>query len=107
MKNYVLDIDHDNEEYFRTCESVDISSETGIKYRFFFPNGLVGSVIKFEGSYGWKEDKWEVMMLDQTLELICMDEFENGPIGYLDDKEVNDLLRKIRSKNYETNDISS
>ena len=106
MKNFVLNIDMDNEKYLRFCETVEMNEGYGVRYRFLCENGIEASVVKFPGTYGYRDDLWEMAILFEE-DLLYINEFKDGPIGYMDDKEVNEMLRTIRGRNYEAYDISS
>lgn len=79
----------------------------GIHYAFKFNNGLGASVIKTKDcSYGNEDDLWELAIIKwctpDDYELTCMkeiteDDNDNDDVyGYLTDKEVRDLLKKIK-----------
>ena len=101
MKNYVLTISSENEEYLTYCMSVPQNpwlgdSVDGVRYRFDFPNGYSASVIKFWGTYGWEDDLWEMALMKDE-ELVYEHDFDDV-IGNLSDEDVNEMLNKI--KNY-------
>ena len=66
----------------------------GIQKVYEFPNGYGASVIKHKGSYGYSEGLWELAVLNEG-ELCYDTEITNDVIGYLNDPEVDRLLRKI------------
>ena len=99
---YTLNIDHDNEPFLTSCESVDqpFDDEPGVRYVFSFPNGYEVSVVKFYGTYGFESDQWEMgLMKDGDLIWLPDSDFEDEIIGFLCDEEVNDILRNVQ--NYE------
>jgi hypothetical protein len=76
----------------------------GVQYVFRFENGYGASVIKHTGSYGFQEDLWELAVIqfdskdaeDYEWELTYDTRITDDVIGWLTDKEVRDLLRKIK-----------
>ena len=66
----------------------------GIQKVYEFPNGYGASVIKHKGSYGYSKGLWELAVLNEG-ELCYDTEITNDVIGYLNDPEVDRLLRKI------------
>jgi hypothetical protein len=71
-----------------------------VQYIFRFDNNYGASVIKCRGSYGYKEDLWElaVMQFDADDERhLCYDtEITEDVIGHLTDEEVRTYLGKIK-----------
>lgn len=78
----------------------------GIHYVFKFDNGFGASVIKTKDcSYGNENDLWELAIIiwcnPDDYKLITMkditgDDDNDNVYGYLTDKEVRDLLNKIK-----------
>lgn len=67
----------------------------GYYWSFMFPNGYGASVIKHDGSYGHQDDLFELAVLKDG-EGLCYDTPITGDvIGWLDNQEVLDLLKKI------------
>ena len=66
----------------------------GIQREYTFPNGYGASVVKFPGSYGYKQDKWELALLKDGVLLYEPPIFEDV-IGYLTSKDVDRLLQQI------------
>jgi hypothetical protein len=58
----------------------------GIHYKFTFPNGGWCSIIKRYGSYGNKEDLWEIMTPDKEVE------------GYLTDEDICRIMEGIKNE---------
>ena len=79
----------------------------GIQYLFKFDNEFGASVIKIEGfSHGYDDDLWELAIVQwrspDEYHLVYMngitgdDDDSDDVYGYLTDKEVRDLLKKIK-----------
>ena len=65
-----------------------------VHYVFTFDNGYSASIIKNKYSYGGDKDLWELAVLKDGD--LCYDTpITDDVIGYLTDKEVNELLRRI------------
>lgn len=87
------------EKYLFLEESVKFF-ETGIHYIFKFENNYGASIIKHDGSYGYKEDLWELAVIkfinEDEWELCYSTEITDDVIGYLTDEEVRNILGKIK-----------
>lgn len=66
-------------------------------HRFKFENGYGASVIKHFGSYGYKDDLFELAVLDSNDELCYNTPITNNVLGYLTNDEVLDLLEIIKN----------
>lgn len=62
---------------------------------YTFPNGYGASVIRGEGTYGGGRGLWELAVLDKNGCIDYTTPIGHNVIGYLTEKEVNDLLDKI------------
>lgn len=63
-----------------------------------FENGYGASVIWNPASYGYRDMLFEVAVLDSSTGELCYDtEVMDGVIGYLDFRDVVDILAKIES----------
>ena len=78
----------------------------GIQYLFKFDNGYGASVVKFEGTYGYEEDLWELAVI----EFVESGDYEltyDTPItdvmGHLTDEKVSELLGEIKKLERDTN----
>lgn len=83
------------------------TGEVMVRYRFYFDNGYGASVIKGDGgpcsgnyTLGGCEDLWELALLlnvygDRWEPIFSRDIVNNDILGYLSDKEVEDILIKI------------
>lgn len=95
MVNLVLDCGE-----FEKCQEdrIDrsIYGHPGVQYFFSFANGYGASVIKRSGSYGYKEDLWELAVLDSDGELTYDTPITNDVLGHLTDEEVRETLAEIR-----------
>lgn len=76
----------------------------GVRYRFKFDNNYGASVIKQYGSYGYKEDLWELAVIEfrnpddpEDYELTYDTPITNDVIGYLTDERVREILEKIKN----------
>ena len=66
-------------------------------YTTTFKNGYGVSIIRGLYTYGGDDDLYEVAMLDQDGEIVY-EKFENHDVfGFLDEKEVNQVLKDIES----------
>ena len=94
IRNYILDIDYENEPYCKKCESVEqeYTDELGARYIFEFPNGFTAIVVKFEWTLGWEDDLWEMHAFDiLNPEAICI-------IPDCTDDDINRYLSDLRRK---------
>jgi len=67
----------------------------GVQYLFNLDNGLKVSVIKHFGSYGAKDDKWELAVYEDK-EFLSPGFFEGDIVkGWLTDEDVESYLEKI------------
>lgn len=95
--NLFLKIENPKWKYNRKPHDLD---PFGIHYIFSFDNGYQASVVKFSfgflgGSYGWKNDLWELAVLKNG-KVHYDNSVANGDVrGNLTDHEVNELLREI------------
>ena len=69
----------------------------GIQKLYQFDNKMGASVIRHEGSYGFKNGKWELAVLDETGEIDYSTEITNDVIGHLTWAEVSKTLRRIQA----------
>ena len=78
----------------------------GMQYVFRFPNGYGASVIKLYGSYGYRENLWELAVIkfgntddkyDYEIDSHTGLTNDEGIIGYLNDYDVNEYLGKIEA----------
>jgi hypothetical protein len=68
----------------------------GTQRVYKFPNGYGASVIRHQGSYGFKSGLWELAVLDSSGHLCYSTPITNDVIGYLTDEEVILKLNEIR-----------
>ena len=75
----------------------------GIQYLFKFENNFGASVIKHLGSYGHKEDLWELAVIEYYRSgewyLTYDTDITDDVIGFLTDEDVRELLTKIKELN--------
>jgi len=69
----------------------------GIQKVYQFPNGYGASVIKHKGSYGYKDNKWELAVIDADGSLNYTTEVTDDVIGHLNDPEVDRILKQIEN----------
>lgn len=71
----------------------------GIHYLFRFPNNYGASVIKFYGSYGYKDDLWELAVIyfynSHKYDISYSTPITRDVLGCLTDADVVDALEKI------------
>lgn len=70
--------------------------ENNYSYRFKLENGYVASVIKFEGSYGYQDDLFELAIILNDC-LCCDTPITDDVLGYLTNDDVLETLDKIRN----------
>ena len=75
-------------------ENKDVNGGTQRIYKF--PNGYGASVIRHQGSYGFKNGLWELAVLDSSGDLCYSTPITNDVIGHLTDEEVILKLNEIR-----------
>lgn len=71
----------------------------GVQYLFRFPNNYGASIIKHFGSYGHDRDLWELAVIyfdGDKWHLTYDTEITDDVEGYLTDRDVLELLRRIQ-----------
>jgi len=68
----------------------------GVQKLYKFPNGFGASVVKHDFSYGGKDGKWELAVLDQQGELSYDTNITDDVLGHLNDPQVDQILRQIK-----------
>lgn len=76
-------------------EKVDMPDLNGYQLLYKFDNGYGASVVKHDYSYGGKDDKYEIAVLDQDGELCYDTPITSDVIGYLTMSEANKILINI------------
>ncbi len=76
-------------------EKVDMPDLNGYQLLYKFDNGYGASVVKHDFSYGGKDDKYEIAVLDQDGELCYDTPITSDVIGYLTMSEANKILINI------------
>lgn len=76
-------------------EKVDMPDLNGYQLLYKFDNGYGASVVKHDFSYGGKDDKYEIAVLDQNGELCYDTPITSDVIGYLTMSEANKILINI------------
>lgn len=88
---------------YRKYKKYEIPAFADGQWRFKFENNYGASVIKMWGSYGYREDKFELAVLyfdndvDTEGHLCYTTSITDDVIGYLENKEVLELLEKIKN----------
>jgi hypothetical protein len=68
----------------------------GLQVRMSFKNGYGISAIRFPGSYGYKQELWEVAVLKG--EDIAYDtKITNDVIGWCSDDDLAEIMNKVRN----------
>ena len=92
------------EEYLVTKKQIECI-RNGVQYIFRFPNRYGASVIKHRGSYGHKDDLWELAVIkwfDDTKgcpmdwEVVYDTPITDDVLGCLTDEDVRKLLKLIK-----------
>ena len=96
MMNILLDFEGFKHDLLRIQDILD-----GIQYLFRFENHYGASVVKHRGSYGIEEDLWELAVIEFIGESDCYTltydtSVTSDVIGYLNDKDVRELLQQIK-----------
>ncbi len=86
-----LKIDNDLKKYL-VFASNDFMG--GLAYKFRFPNNYGASVVKHRGSYGNRDDLFELAVMYRD-ELNYNTPITNDVLGYIGNKEVMKTLREI------------
>ena len=66
----------------------------GYAYTVLFPNGYVASIVKFTGSYGHRDNLWEVAVMKDG-EIRYDTEITDDVLGYLTEADVMDTCLQI------------
>ena len=78
-----------------TIERTDLPDMNGYQLVYKFDNGYGASVVKHDFSYGGKDGRYEVAVLDNE-GVMCYDTpITNDVIGYLNMSEVDKILVNI------------
>ena len=67
----------------------------GIQQVYEFKNGFGASVIRHEGSYGFKQGLWELAVLDSAGEITYDTPITMDVIGHLTRTEIQSYLKEI------------
>lgn len=102
MKNLYLELDEKFKEFVVERKEVDNMinpNDKGVMYKLYFPSVCYGaSIIKHFGSYGYEDDLWELALLtkkDGEFKLCYKEIVDYDVLGFLNDKEVNEVLKCI------------
>ena len=90
------------DKYIFEAKSVRYIDSEELQYIFKFENGYGASVVKNSGSYGNKQDLWELAVIEfvdkYEWELCYLTEITcNDVAGYLTNDDVLDLLERIKN----------
>jgi hypothetical protein len=69
----------------------------GKKARMMFDNGFGVSVVSHTFSYGGKDGKYELAVLDSNGELTYETPITNDVMGYLEPEEVTNIMKDIQN----------
>ena len=69
----------------------------GKKARMMFDNGFGVSVVSHTFSYGGKDGKYELAVLDSNGELTYETPITNDVMGYLESEEVTNIMKDIQN----------
>jgi len=69
----------------------------GKKSRMMFDNGFGVSVVSHTFSYGGKDGKYELAVLDSNGELTYETPITNDVMGYLESEEVTNIMKDIQN----------
>lgn len=113
LKNLYLKLNDKFMDYIAIIEKKENylnPDDFGIRYALHFPNGYGASIVKFYGSYGYEQDKWELALLmkcGKGWNLYYTELVGGDVVGFLSDEEVNMILDKIINGdvNYDLYDI--
>lgn len=82
----------------------------GVQYLFRFANGYGASVVKHCGSYGSKDDLWELAVIhfegENRWHITYNTPITDDVKGYLSNEDVCDLLKQIRDLQKEVQEES-
>ena len=102
-----LKIDKRFKEYLRSASDLC----DGVHYVYQFANNYGASIIKHNGSYGHENDLWELGLIKydendyQIWHLVYDEDRFTDVIGYLTDKDVEELLDYIMNYKGDTYEI--
>ena len=89
------------EDYLFEAKKEKVLHQESYQYIFKFDNGYGASVIKNPGSYGNKQDLFELAVIKfidgYNWKICCSTEITDDVIGYLTNDEVLDLLERIKN----------
>lgn len=68
----------------------------GLQAKMNFDNDYGVSVVKFNGSYGFSNDLWEVAILYKD-SLTYNTEITDDVLGYQTDQDVTDVMKKVQA----------
>ena len=78
-----------------TIEKVDLPDMNGYQLIYKFDNGYGASVVKHDFSYGGKDGRYEVAVLDNEGALCYDTPITSNVLGYLNMSEVDKILVNI------------
>ena len=95
----------DREIILKECKRIDNvinvveePMQTGVRIRAWFDNGFGASIVRFEGSYGYRRKLWEVAVLignEEKYDLCYDTEITDDVIGELTVGEVIKIANNI------------
>jgi hypothetical protein len=111
--NYNLNISYKLKKCITKREIIENGIIDGVRYRFNFKNGLVGSVVKLtfsknvseliKYSYGSERDLWECAVMNKNNELVtCGITGDEYVLGDMSEEDVELFLECVKSGNIDT-----
>ena len=73
------------------------SMGNGVQAVMMFDNNRGVSVVKFDGSYGYKQDQWELAVLNNKEGLDYETSITDDVIGWLTDKKVSNIMIQVQN----------
>ncbi|MBL4809052.1 MAG: hypothetical protein JKY43_03215 [Phycisphaerales bacterium] len=80
---------------FKDLEFKPHSIGNGLQVVMNFDNNYGVSVVKFNGSYGFNSDLWEVAILYKEA-LTYNTDITDDVLGYQTDQDVTDIMKKVQ-----------
>ena len=80
---------------FKDLEFKPHTIGNGLQAVMHFDNNYGVSVVKFNGSYGYHQDLWEVAILYKD-ELTYNTDITDDVLGYQTEQDVTDVMKKVQ-----------
>jgi hypothetical protein len=69
----------------------------GVQAVMMFDNNRGVSVVEFDGSYSYKQDQWELAVLDNMENVDYETSITDDVIGWLTDEEVSNIMIQVQN----------